>query len=118
MGAPFLAGGRGGLAVLESPSVGFILGFPLAAFFIGSMMNLLHNFSIFWAALCSSIFGGILILYIPGIIGLSMKTNLSIPDAAFACLIFIPGDFIKAILAAVIVKKISVGLPSIFLKSS
>ena len=32
LGLPLLAGGRGGLAVFASPSVGFLIGFPIAAF--------------------------------------------------------------------------------------
>jgi len=35
LGLPLLSGGRGGLGVFASPSVGFIVGFPLAAFVAG-----------------------------------------------------------------------------------
>jgi biotin transport system substrate-specific component len=34
-GAPLLSGGRGGLGVFLGPSVGYLLGFPLAAFAAG-----------------------------------------------------------------------------------
>lgn len=35
MGLPLLAGGRGGLGVFASPTVGFLVGFPVAAFVTG-----------------------------------------------------------------------------------
>ena len=35
LGLPLLSGGRGGLGVFFGPSVGFLLGFPVAAFVIG-----------------------------------------------------------------------------------
>lgn len=112
LGAPFLAGGRGGIGVFQTPSVGFLLGFPVATFAVGWMMNRLQKKSVFLAALIASIFGGIIILYLPGIIGLAMQTKLSILNAAKACLIFIPGDLVKAFLVAVIAQSVYKGLPS------
>src|SRR4051794_41975632 len=35
VGLPLLAGGRGGLGVFATPSVGFLLGWPVAALVIG-----------------------------------------------------------------------------------
>ena len=35
IGLPVLAGGRGGLGVFAGPSVGFLLGFPVAAYVVG-----------------------------------------------------------------------------------
>ena len=35
VGLPLLSGGRGGLGVFASPTVGFLLGFPVAAFVAG-----------------------------------------------------------------------------------
>ena len=35
LGLPLLSGGRGGLGIFASPSVGFIVGFPLAAYVAG-----------------------------------------------------------------------------------
>ena len=34
-GLPLLSGGRGGLGVFASPSVGYLIGFPIAAFVAG-----------------------------------------------------------------------------------
>src|SRR5437870_466539 len=35
VGLPLLAGGRGGLGVFAGPSVGFLLGWPVAAYVVG-----------------------------------------------------------------------------------
>ena len=35
LGLPLLSGGRGGLGIFASPSVGFIVGFPLEAYVAG-----------------------------------------------------------------------------------
>ena len=38
-GLPLLAGGRGGLGVFASPTVGYLVGFPLAAFVAGLVVE-------------------------------------------------------------------------------
>ena len=38
-GLPLLAGGRGGLGVFASPSVGYLIGFPFAAFVAGLIVE-------------------------------------------------------------------------------
>ncbi|WP_345525428.1 biotin transporter BioY [Nocardioides endophyticus] len=37
LGLPLLAGGRGGLGVFAGPSVGYLIGFPVAAFAVGAL---------------------------------------------------------------------------------
>ena len=39
IGLPLLAGGRGGLGVFASPSVGFLLAWPVAAFVVGWLIE-------------------------------------------------------------------------------
>ena len=39
LGLPLLAGGRGGLGVFVSPSAGFLIGFPIAAFVTGFIVR-------------------------------------------------------------------------------
>ena len=39
LGLPLLAGGRGGLGVFAGPSVGYLVGFPIAAFVAGWVME-------------------------------------------------------------------------------
>jgi biotin transport system substrate-specific component len=111
LGAPLLAGGRGGLGVFFGPSAGFLLGYPAAAFVAGFIMQKLKNQPVLPVALVAAVVGGILVLYPLGIVGMSALGSLSPLDAAKACLIFIPGDTIKAVLVALVAQTVARGLP-------
>ena len=100
IGLPLLSGGRGGLGVFAGPSSGFIIGFPLAAYVAGLITTKLKMVKIFYSSLLGAIIGGIFVLYIPGIIGMSIALEKSISEATVIALIYIPGDLIKAFLCA------------------
>tara|TARA_B100001287_G_scaffold121125_1_gene102082 strand:+ start:401 stop:946 length:546 start_codon:yes stop_codon:yes gene_type:complete len=100
IGLPLLSGGRGGLGVFAGPSSGFIVGFPLAAYVAGLITTKLRMVKIFYSSLLGAIIGGIFVLYIPGIIGMSIALGKSISEATVIALIYIPGDLIKAFLCA------------------
>ena len=100
IGLPLLSGGRGGLGVFAGPSSGFIVGFPLAAYVAGLITTKLKMVKIFYSSLLGAIIGGIFVLYIPGIIGMSIALGKSISEATVIALIYIPGDLIKAFLCA------------------
>ncbi|PWE33771.1 BioY family transporter [Maritimibacter sp. 55A14] len=102
LGLPLLAGGRGGLGVFAGPTVGFLVGFPMAAFTAGLIMERWRAVPVLWAAIAGSILGGIVVLYIPGIIGLALVAGMTLPAASAAMLPFIPGDLVKAGLTGVI----------------
>ena len=111
LGAPLLAGGRGGLGVFFGPSVGFLLGYPPAAFVAGFLMQKLRRQPVLPAALLAAAVGGIVVLYPFGIVGMSALGSLSLAGAAKACLVFIPGDTIKAVLTALVAQTVARGLP-------
>jgi len=46
---------------------------------------------------------------------MSLMTNLSLLDATKACLIFIPGDTIKAVLVALVAQTVARGMPEALL---
>ena len=100
IGLPLLSGGRGGLGVFAGPSSGFIIGFPIAAYVAGLITTNLKMIKIFYSSLLGAIIGGIFVLYIPGIIGMSIALGKSISEATVIALIYIPGDLIKAFLCA------------------
>ena len=100
LGLPLLSGGRGGLGIFASPSVGFIVGFPLAAYVAGLITTKLKMVNIFYSSLLGAIMGGIFVLYVPGIIGMSIILGKSISEAMVIALIYLPGDLIKAFLCA------------------
>jgi len=102
-GLPLLAGGRGGLGVFASPTVGYLVGFPLAAFVAGLVVERLR-IAIFPAAFLGAILGGIGVMHVCGIIGMSVMLDKSLPEAAALALPFLAGDLLKSGLAAAITR--------------
>ena len=117
LGLPILAGGRGGLGLFLSPSAGFLVGFPLAAFAAGFMMERVVLLPIMVRATISALCGGILIMYIPGIMGMALTLNKSVQEAALLALPFLPGDILKAAIAGLLTSSIARFRPQI-LKAS
>ncbi len=106
LGLPLLAGGRGGLGVFVGPTAGFIIGYPIAAYVTGFVAEKLKAQSVFWASFFGSIIGAIIVLYLLGIIGLSLVADMSFGAASLAMLPFIPGDLLKAVIAALIASSV------------
>lgn len=111
LGAPLLSGGRGGLGVFFGPTAGFAIGFPFAAFATGYMAIWLKRLPIFPATLVASVFGGILVLYLFGITGFKIISGRAWLDATMVMAVFIPGDLLKALIAASVVQAVAKGLP-------
>ena len=66
LGLPLLAGGRGGLSVLTSPSAGYFIGFTPGAFVIGVLLGLWRGrFALAWA-LVAIVVGGLGVVYAIG----------------------------------------------------
>ena len=96
-GLPFFSGSVAGLAILKSPTIGYIIGFFLAAQIIG---RLSHN-PILAIAL------GTMTIYMTGVVGLMMILNISMVDAfSIGVIPFMIGDMIKAALAVLIAYQI------------
>lgn len=102
VGLPLLAGGRGGLGLFVSPSAGFLFGWPLAAFAAGLIVERWRSVRLFWAAFAGAVIGGIVVLYIPGIIGMAITLDKSLTEAALLATPFLPGDVLKAALAGLV----------------
>jgi len=100
LGAPLLAGGRGGLGVLFAPTMGFMLGFVPGAWLSGLVMARLKTLPVFAAALAAAIAGGIVAVYACGVAGLMATARLSLWQALAAAAVFAPGDLLKALLTA------------------
>ncbi|WP_299477174.1 biotin transporter BioY [uncultured Roseibium sp.] len=111
LGAPFLAGGRGGLGVFASPSVGFLIGWPVGAFVAGWIMQVTSRLNILVAAGLSAAVGGIGVVYLFGIPGVAYMANLSLEKAALGSAIYIPGDLVKVVITALVVQTVARGLP-------
>ena len=114
LGLPLLAGGRGSLAVFMSPTSGYLIGFPLAAFTCGLIMQLCRARSPKMVALhafFACLAGGILVQHASGVIGLVLLAGLSVKQALLATLMFVPGDLLKCCLTGLIVHTVVKGLP-------
>lgn len=116
IGLPLLSGGRGGLGVLTGPTVGFIIGFPFAAFVTGWIFEKSPAMPIGVMAFVSSVIGGIIVLYSFGIAGLAFMLDKSLGDATKLVFIFIPGDLIKAVIVALLTIAIAKARPDIIAK--
>ena len=105
-GLPLLAGGRGGLGLLSSPTVGFIIGFPIAAFVTGYIAERLKRTNIAFASIIAAFLGGVVVLYIPGVIGMAVVLGKSINEATLLMMPLVPGDVLKACLTALITQAV------------
>jgi biotin transport system substrate-specific component len=110
-GLPLLAGGVGGIGMFVTPRAGFLIGFPVAAFAVGWITERIAVPYRLLPGILANVLGGIVVLYIPGILGIALFGNLSLPAAAAAALVFIPGDLVKAVLAAVIARGVHRAYP-------
>jgi biotin transport system substrate-specific component len=115
IGLPLLSGGRGGLGVFATPSVGYLIGFPIAAYVAGLTVARLSRVAIFPAALIGAGLGGVIALHLCGIIGMAIMLGKTLAEAALLDLPFLPGDIIKTILAAMITQSIAKMRPNALL---
>ena len=106
LGLPLLAGGRGGLGVFAGPSVGYLIGFPVAAFVAGLVMERWRA-PVPVSALAGAVLGGVVVLTAFGILGMSVMLAKTLPEAALLALPFLPGDLIKAVLTAAVTASIA-----------
>ena len=112
VGLPLLAGGRGGIGLLAGASAGFIIGFPIAAYTTGWLMEKTKSVDIQISVSLSSVVGGIIILYIPGLIGMMVNAGMSLNAAIIAVSVYLPGDVLKVILATIVTSAIFKARPN------
>jgi biotin transport system substrate-specific component len=110
-GLPLLAGGRGGLAVFTGASAGYLLGWVPGAYVIGKLMELWRRgFAVVWAVIANLV-GGVVVIYACGVPVVAMVTGVSLLHALDAAALFLPGDAVKAVIAAVIASGVHRGYP-------
>ncbi len=112
MGLPLLAGGRGGIGLFVSPTVGFLVGFPIAAFVTGWLMGWQKELSTV-GTFNAAAFGGIVTLYLFGIPGIALVTGKPLVEAFWASMVFVPGDVVKAAIAATVTVAVARARPGL-----
>lgn len=119
LGVPVLPGGRAGIAVLAGPTGGFLLGMIPGAIVTGWLAGRLPRGDAAatqqgWAVMapqvlrywCASVIGGLLVVYAAGIPWLAAVTGMGLSKAAWAIVVFIPGDLLKAFIASIVAQRV------------
>lgn len=99
-GLPLLSGGRGGMAVFAGPTAGFFLGWPLGALVVGLLMERFWGKVDVVLAFIFNVIGGIAVIYAFGIGWLVLVIGADPLTVLTGSAAFIPGDLIKAGIAA------------------
>lgn len=104
IGMPVLSGGRGGLAVFASPTAGYLVGFLPAACLTGWISDrTAERAADGWRAFAGFFIAGtagVIVDHAFGIAWLVAYVGLSPRAALFGDLVFVPGDLLKAAIAA------------------
>lgn len=116
IGLPVLAGGRGGLGVIPGPTGGFLLGWIPGAFLIGWAVKSFATakagaFRQTLVYLAACLVGGLLVIYAIGIPWLAAVTGMGFARAAAGSAAFIPGDLLKAVIAALVARNVRRAYP-------
>ncbi len=98
-GLPVFSAGQAGPAVLFGPTGGYLIGFVAAAFVVGFLAEKQWDRSLWTAAAAMAIGNAVIYAF-----GLAWLIAFIAPEAAVVggVFVFIPGDIIKIILAAVL----------------
>lgn len=117
IGLPLLSGGRGGLAVFGGPSVGFLLGFPVAAYVVGWVTEKGGAPYKLPLGILANLIGGIGVLYLMGVPGIALVARIDFSDALASTWIFLPGDVLKCVVAALVASGVHRGYPGLIRRS-
>jgi len=112
-GIPWFAGNNGGLAALAGPTGGYILGFILAALFMGSLFDTKVGARKTLPLTAAILFAQLVLVYVPGLIHLYFWTGAVTGQQATVIGIlwmgfipFVAGDIIKSLIGAGIAKAV------------
>ena len=113
-GVPWFAGWGSGLGYLAGPTGGYIIGFILAALFLGHFTDTYIRSRSFLSMLGLMLLANFILIYVPGLLQLGLWLNLVKGEpATFTTLLslgalpFIAGDITKAVMAAAIARGVT-----------
>jgi biotin transport system substrate-specific component len=102
-GVPWFAGFNGGIAYIAGPTGGYLVGFILAAFFIGFIVDRYLKSRKFFSMMLLMLFATFFLIYTPGLIYLYFwfGSSLGLIELLTMCVVpFIAADLVKAVIAA------------------
>lgn len=107
VGIPVFAGFAAGVGVLAGPTGGYLVGYLVAAFLIGLILDLKFNSDNKFAICLVALIIGLIACYTLGTIWFIISTGTGFKAALVACVIpFLPGDAVKIILASILIRKL------------
>ena len=113
-GLPWFQSFSGGLAYMAGPTGGYIVGFILAALFLGYFTDKYVRSRSFLAMLGLMLFANFILIYGPGLLQLNLWLSMvKGQEVAFSQLLtmgaipFIAGDITKAVIAAIITRGVT-----------
>ena len=113
-GLPWFSGWSGGVGYLAGPTGGYIIGFILAALFLGHFTDKYIRSRSFLSMLGLMLFANFVLIYVPGLLQLGLWVNLVGGEpVTLATLLgmgavpFIAGDVTKAVMAAAIARGVT-----------
>ena len=117
-GAPIFAGHVGGPAVWQGPTAGFLIAFVVAAFFVGWIVErqAARGPLTFTAVLGATIFGAFAVITLLGWAFIMLKYSGTLTDTITSAAAFMPGDIIKAFLAAAVATAVHRAYPMLLTK--
>lgn len=110
-GLPLLAGGRGGALVFVGPTAGYLVGWLIGAWVIGAVIAALPKLPIWISSAAAFALGGIVAVYIPGIIWFAFVNKFPLLAVAQGNLPFLIGDSIKIVIAVIVVSALKATYP-------
>ena len=113
VGLPLLAGSAGGLAPFTGPTGGYLIGFIIGAYVVGLVIEKLPKLNLAVSSILGFVLGGIVTVYIPGILWVSYSLGLPLISVALGNLVFLIGDSVKIVLAVLILLGIKSANPKL-----
>lgn len=100
---------RGSLANFLSPSGGYLLAYPIAAYLIGAGMEFLGRQLNFTKSLIVFVLFGVLFINLAGALFMCLHAqtaNMGVLTILTGALIYLPGDLLKATIAAYLITRL------------
>jgi biotin transport system substrate-specific component len=110
-GLPLLAGGRGGYAVFVGPTAGYLIGWLIGAWVIGAVIVALPKVPLAVSSALAFVLGGIVAIYIPGILWFAYVNQAPVLAVATGNLPFLVGDGVKVVISVIVLLALKAAYP-------